>query len=85
MSQWLARALLGVAIVGFVLFGAFLAAFAIRTVCHECLNHPAVIVCENSNDAVYTEIRSNRAHGHMETREVGGCILYYDETNTGVN
>ena len=49
------------------------------------MNHSAVIVCENSNDAVYTEIRSNRRYGRIETKKFAGCIFYYHEADTGGN
>jgi len=74
---WLVIA--GASLVALVLF------MFVRAACHECLTFPAVAVCERSNDAVNTEIESNRIGGYIKEHQFAGCVFYWHENNTGGN
>jgi hypothetical protein len=58
---------------------------AVKGVCHECLTLPMAVVCEHSNDAVDTQMESNRIKGYIVERRFAGCVFYWHENNTGGN
>jgi hypothetical protein len=56
----------------------------VRAACHECLTFPSVAVCERRNDAVDTQIESNRSYagGYIKERQFADCVFYWHENNT---
>lgn len=58
---------------------------AVKAVCHECLTFPSVAVCEHSSGAIDVETQSNRIGGHIKERQLGTCVFYWHENNTGGN
>ena len=58
---------------------------AVKAICHECLTFPSVAACEHRSGAIDVETQSNRISGHIKERQLGTCVFYWNENNTGGN
>lgn len=65
-----------------IVFILFLVAFAVKSVHHEFMHLPGIVVCRRG-DAMDFEITPNRVHGRMETFDLANCTFYWWESNRG--